>query len=99
MSESPNRYIIAYDIVDDRRRSRVAKHLQRFGLRVQYSVFVVDLRSARLLRLTAELESRIDAGEDSIMVCRLGPSSSIERDAFRWLGRSRPEPPRSAVIV
>lgn len=37
------RYVIAYDISDDRRRDRMSKALLDFGRRVQDSVFLADL--------------------------------------------------------
>jgi CRISPR-associated protein Cas2 len=54
------RYLIAYDISDDVRRTKVAKKLESFGDRVQYSVFIVDARPAKLLRLRAQLTDMID---------------------------------------
>ena len=35
--------VVAYDIPDDRRRTRVAKVLEDYGDRVQYSVFEMNL--------------------------------------------------------
>ena len=43
------RRLIAYDIPDDRRRSRAARVLEGFGDRVQYSVFVVDALPAQFV--------------------------------------------------
>ena len=31
--------VVAYDIVDDRRRNKVVKIIERYGIRVNYSVF------------------------------------------------------------
>ncbi len=42
--EAPRRWLIAYDISLDERRTRIAHLLESYGDRVQYSVFVVDLR-------------------------------------------------------
>ena len=39
--------LVAYDIPDDWRRTRVAKTLERLGKRVQFSVFVVRDRSVQ----------------------------------------------------
>lgn len=39
MSDEQRSYLIAYDVKDDRRRSHVAKLLQSYGERMQYSVF------------------------------------------------------------
>lgn len=99
MRESARRYVIAYDIVDDRRRDRVAKCLQTHGLRMQYSVFFVDARPARLLRLVSRLDSLIEQSEDSIMVCDLGIVDSLGSSIVTYLGNSREEPPRASVVV
>jgi CRISPR-associated protein Cas2 len=51
-----NSYLICYDITDDRDRNRVAHLLERYGERVQYSVFEVHLRrSDQLAGIEAEL--------------------------------------------
>jgi CRISPR-associated protein Cas2 len=66
------RYLIAYDISDDVRRTKVAKKLESYGDRVQYSVFIVDARPAKLLRLRDQLTDMIDQGTDSVLFCNLG---------------------------
>ena len=99
MRESPRRFVVAYDIADDRRRGRVARCLQQHGVRMQYSVFFVDARPARILRLVSRLEGLIDAGEDSIMVCDLGAVAVLDDSIVTYLGNSRAEPPRTSVIV
>ena len=42
-----NRYIVTYDITDDRRRTAVYKCLRGFGDHLQYSVFRCDLVDRR----------------------------------------------------
>lgn len=39
MAEVKRSYLVAYDIIDDRRRSHVSKILSTCGERLQYSVF------------------------------------------------------------
>ena len=41
------RYIICYDISDDKTRDNVVNYLERFAWRVQYSVFSCKLDSAK----------------------------------------------------
>ena len=51
-------YVVAYDIRDDRRRTRVAKILEDFGDRAQYSVFEMELdRPERIKALHRRLET------------------------------------------
>ena len=65
------RYVVAYDIADDRRRARVADLLLGFGDRVQYSVFEVDVSTRDLERLLASCEILITPPADRLRVWRL----------------------------
>ncbi|GAB4520274.1 MAG: hypothetical protein Kow0047_31510 [Anaerolineae bacterium] len=58
--------VISYDIVDDRRRTRVMKTLEGYGQRVQYSVFECELRPSDLRKLKERLERLIEPDEDDI---------------------------------
>lgn len=89
MRKDVRRNIVAYDIPHDRRRSRVAKVLETYGDRVQYSVFVVDCSPAALLRLKSEVDDLIDNGEDSILFCDLGLVSQLADTRYSYLGRER----------
>jgi CRISPR-associated protein Cas2 len=61
------RYLITYDIADDRRREDVATLLSGYGPRVQLSVFECDTRSRReITDLRAKLRDLIDPVEDQI---------------------------------
>jgi len=65
-------YVISYDISDDRRRNRVAKFLQGFGERVQYSVFECDFDDRKKEEyLKTRLERLINPDEDSIRIYKL----------------------------
>lgn len=72
--EKRARYVVVYDIPDDRRRNRVAKWLQGHGLRVQYSVFECSLDEGRFRRLWQGLSKRIQVEEDSVRAYRLCPT-------------------------
>lgn len=76
--DDARRTIVCYDISHDRRRSKLAKTLQRYGDRLQYSVFVVDCSPAKLLRLKDEIKNIIDKVEDSVLYCDLGLLSKVE---------------------
>ncbi len=57
---------VAYDITDDRRRTRVTKVLARHGRRVQYSVFL--LPNATTEGIAAELSPLIAEKEDNVRI-------------------------------
>jgi len=62
--------VVAYDIEDDRRRTRIARTLEGYGERVQYSVFECELDEARLRRLVQALERQLRPG-DAVRVYRM----------------------------
>jgi CRISPR-associated protein Cas2 len=59
-------YVIAYDIPDDRRRTKVHKVLCGFGTWTQYSLFECFLSKKELVLLKAKLVKHIQDTQDSI---------------------------------
>jgi CRISPR-associated protein Cas2 len=49
------RFIVAYDITSTRRRNKLVRILEKFGQRVQYSIFECELTPAGAVALRAEL--------------------------------------------
>jgi CRISPR-associated protein Cas2 len=98
-ADSSRRYLVAYDIADDRRRSNIAKRLSAYGDRVQYSVFVCDLKPARFVRLQNILVQLISPDEDSILTCDLGQTNLLKNSSFAFLGASRYVTPQRALVV
>ena len=65
-------YIISYDISVDKRRIKLAKLLEGFGQRVQYSVFECDLSEAQYQKLVKKLNRLLCPDEgDSLRTYRL----------------------------
>ena len=64
-------YIVSYDIVSNKRRNEVAKTLEGFGTRVQYSVFECLLTEDQFEVLRKRLRALIDPATDSIRSYRL----------------------------
>jgi CRISPR-associated protein Cas2 len=63
--------LISYDIPSNKRRTKIAKILEDYGERVQYSVFECDLSAKHLARLRKELKAVLNEEEDSIRLYRL----------------------------
>jgi CRISPR-associated protein Cas2 len=61
------RYVIAYDITNDRQRDRLANLLLDYGDRVQKSVFEAELSAEELKEVLARAAKYLD-GEDSLRV-------------------------------
>jgi len=59
-------YVIAYDIPDDRRRTKVHKLLSGFGAWTQFSLFECFLSKQELILLKAKLAKHLDESQDSV---------------------------------
>lgn len=55
------RTVVSYDISNDKRRRKVAKILEGYGYRVQYSVFECDLDAKGLAELKRRLKPLVKA--------------------------------------
>ena len=59
-------YVIAYDIPDDKRRTKVHKLLLGYGKWTQYSLFECFLTRKDLVLLQAKLAQHLVAAQDSV---------------------------------
>lgn len=91
------RYLVAYDIRDDRRLRMVATCMEGYGTRIQYSVFICDLSERELFIMRGDIEGRMKMSEDSVMVIDLGAPGDTSR--FLFLGHHEKLPSSGAVIV
>ncbi|WP_418506559.1 CRISPR-associated endonuclease Cas2 [Dysosmobacter sp.] len=69
--------VVTYDVdtsdtAGQKRLRKVAKICERYGMRVQNSVFEVLVDAAQLVTLKSELEKVIDIAQDSVRFYRLG---------------------------
>ena len=74
MSQKRSRYVVAYDIPDDKRRLKIARALEGHGERVQYSVFECQLTGKQFEALWKELRGLMRPQEDSLRAYRLCPA-------------------------
>lgn len=59
-------YIVAYDIPDDKRRTKIHKILSGFGKWTQYSLFECFLTKKELVLLRSKLAKHLQAERDSV---------------------------------
>lgn len=98
-TDRTRRYLVAYDIVNDRRRTQVADLLGSCGDRIQYSVFILDIRPARLIRLRQQMIEKIELEQDSILICDLGTKNKTGALPIEFTGRRRPLTSDGPMIV
>ena len=94
-----NRYLIAYDIADDKRRDQVYTALMGSGDHVQFSVFLCALNDRELAELTGRLSQTINHADDQVIVLDMGAADSelFEKSQFRCIGKGYR--PRARVLV
>ncbi len=63
-------YIVAYDIEKDRVRNRLSRYLQNLGVRLQKSVFAVELEKYQYKKMLVEIK-KIVGENDNVAVFRL----------------------------
>jgi CRISPR-associated protein Cas2 len=91
------RYIITYDISDPKRLRGVARTLEGYGVRLQFSVFECLLDSLRLSKAKAALQTIIDGTEDQILIICLGKEATAVGISMESLGRPYQE--RTLVTI
>lgn len=62
--------VIAYDVSQDRRRTKVATTLQRWGDRIQRSVFLCTVQPEDLVEIRRILTRLVDTDTDSVYIFR-----------------------------
>jgi CRISPR-associated protein Cas2 len=62
------RFVISYDIVDTKRRTKVANTLLNYGVRVQYSVFECRISMDQKRELQRKIEKIIHLEEDIVCI-------------------------------
>ncbi|MDZ4721234.1 MAG: CRISPR-associated endonuclease Cas2 [Roseiflexaceae bacterium] len=84
--------IISYDVVSDKRRTKVLKLLKGYGTHVQYSVFECYLDARQFAQIQAELRAIIDSNTDGVRCYRLDEGAR-QRTQIVGIGRVSIDPP------
>jgi len=82
------RYLVSYDIANPKRLRRVARVLEGFGSRLQFSVFECLLDPLRLATVKAELAQQINHDEDQVLFVSLGPATTEASLSIEALGKA-----------
>lgn len=90
-------YIISYDIVVDKKRTKVAKVLLNYGKRVQKSVFECVITEKQFAEMRSKVEKLMDFDTDSVRYYRICRKciDSVEVDGWGTVT----EDPRTAILI
>jgi len=64
-------FVITYDIEEDKRRNKIAKLLENYGVRVQFSVFEFKIDNNQIKEIIQKLSEIIEKEKDSIRIYRI----------------------------
>lgn len=99
MARGRKRYVVAYDIRDEKRLRQVHKTMKAYGWAMQLSVFICDLDFIELVELRTDLGAIINHGADSIAIIDLGQPDDRGSKCFSFMGQSNPLPVSGPVII
>lgn len=77
--------IISYDISNNKKRTKFSKYLQKFGHRLQFSVYEIENSERVLNNIKADLKNKwikLFDQEDSVYVFKLSPSCNVEKYGY-----------------
>jgi CRISPR-associated protein Cas2 len=91
------RFLVTYDVADDKRRNRVARTLDNHGDRLQFSVYRCELNPRELVQLRALLHRILHHGEDQVLLVDLG-SADATHEPIDALGRPYQPQVRARIV-
>lgn len=99
MGRLRNRYLVTYDVTDDKRLKKIHRCMCGYGDPVQYSVFLCDLSAKERILMVGDVTELIKHDEDQVLIINLGPAEGRGGKVVETLGRSLPMAQRGAVVV
>ena len=64
-------YVVVYDIQDNRKREKVSKILEKYGIRVNYSVFECTFTEKQIQSVQEKIDTYIKRKVDRVIYYRL----------------------------
>ncbi len=77
--------LISYDISNDKLRTQLSRYLEKFGHRLQYSVFEIDNSDKILNNIMADISNNFEkrfSQEDSVMIFMLSNTCKIVKYGY-----------------
>lgn len=82
--------LLAHDIAQDARHTRLAKTLESYGNRIPHSVFIIDAKPAKMVRPPASVTDKTNLATDSPLIADPGPLSADGKNRIEFVGVTRP---------
>lgn len=94
-----HRYLVTYDVCNEKRLRRVFKKMKTFGLHLQLSVFECELSARELALMKAAIDGLIHHSVDQVLIADLGPADGRGGSCVESLGLPYRPRERKAVVV
>ncbi len=85
-------FLVAYDITEDKSRTKIFHKLKGYGEALQYSLFRCALTPSERMRLRTELWELINHKTDRVLLIDLGPDDGRGRTALESWGKPLEDP-------
>jgi len=95
---SRSRYLVTYDVCDEKRLRRVFQILNGFGDHIQYSVFICELNPKERVSLERKLRPIVHHQQDQVLLFRLGTANVAIDDTVDSIGRDFQPSCRTVVV-
>lgn len=92
------RFLVTYDVANDRRREQVFACCMQHGDHTQYSVFVAELSDKELVVFRGTLERLVHRQQDQVLIFDLGPARWQQGQIVASVGRAYSPPVRALVV-
>ena len=92
------RYVISYDMADDKRRTKVYQYLLGYGDHIQFSVFLADLTRRELITMRTRVRELMNEGEDQCLIVDLGRDTRPLQDTLEVIGKAYRPPVRTNIV-
>lgn len=92
------RYVVSYDIANDKRRTKIYEMLLGYGDHIQFSVFLADLTRRELITLRTRLRELMNEGEDQCLFVDLGRETRPLQDTLEVIGKPYRPPARTMIV-
>lgn len=94
-----SRYLVTYDIRDEKRLRKIFIKMRGYGEALQYSVFLCKLSSMEKMLMISDLLKIVNQNEDSIIIIYLGNALSIDESDIEFIGIKHDLTENSSIVI
>lgn len=92
------RYLVAYDVADDKRRNKVFRVLADNGDHLQFSIFLCELNDREFIAMKAAATEVLHMREDQLLIVDVGLAEADQDERIESIGRAWQRPERILVV-